>query len=97
MRDLIVTSALSRRLRGWFSAAGRPGEYVGRLDGASNTARGRRCPAPRAVTVEQMRDYWPLQTNDTTGITTTSTTSRSTSSPARCRTPGGSAPPCRET
>jgi dihydrofolate reductase len=99
MRDLIVTQNITlddiiEATEGWFDPAG--GEHdVSDLETALRKQR----EAADAVllgrvTFEQMRGYWPLQTDDTTGITAYLNGVRSTCSPARCKTPGGSARSC---
>jgi hypothetical protein len=74
MRDLIVTENITLdgvidATEGLVRPRRRRGRCIGRRDGASEAARGRRRAAPRRVTFEQMRGYWSPQTDDTTGIT----------------------------
>jgi dihydrofolate reductase len=74
MRDLIVTENITidgviDASTGWFAAAGGKGDMSD-----VETALARQREAADAlllgrVTFEQMRGYWPVQTDDTTGIT----------------------------
>ena len=76
MRDLIVTENITLdgvidATEGWFNPAGDEGE-VDQSD--VEAALRRQSEAADAlllgrVTFEDMRGYWPLQTDDTTGIT----------------------------
>jgi dihydrofolate reductase len=68
MRDLIITENITldgviEATEGWFSPAGDEAEgSQSDVEAADALLLGR-------VTFEQMRGYWPLQTDDTTGIT----------------------------
>jgi hypothetical protein len=88
MRTLVVTENITLdgvidATEGWFAPAGE--EDVDQSD--LNEALRQQAAAANAVllgrvTFEEMRGFWPLQTNDETGVST-STASRSTSSRAQ--------------
>ncbi len=99
MRDLIVTENITldgviEATEGWFDPAGGEDD----VSDVETALRKQREAADALLlgraTFEQMRGYWPLQTDDTTGITDYLNGVRSTWSPARCKTPSGSARPC---
>jgi dihydrofolate reductase len=98
MRDLIVTENITldgviEATEGWFDPAGEDD-----VSDVETALRKQREAADALLlgrlTFEQMRGYWPLQTDDTTGSPITSTALPSTCSPASCKTPSGSARPC---
>ena len=103
MRELIVTENITLdgvidASEGWFDPAGDDAE-VDHSD-VEAALREQREAADALllgrVTFEDMRGYWPLQTNDTTGITDYLNKCPSTSSPAVSRTRHGSTPSCCE-
>jgi dihydrofolate reductase len=100
MRDLIVTENITLdgvidASAGWFSVAN--DAEVDQSDLAA--ALREQSEAADAVifgrvTFEEMRGYWPKQTDDTTGVTDYLNTVSSMLSPAPWATRRGSTPPC---
>ena len=100
MRDRIITENITLdgvidAAEGWFAPAGDEdldesdliAALTAQRDAADAFLVGR-------TTFEQMRGYWPQQTDDTTGISEYLNRSPNTWSPARSRIPGGTARRC---
>jgi hypothetical protein len=103
MRDLIVTENITldgviEANGGWFNPAGDDSE----IDHSDVEAAFREQSAAAdalllgRLTSEDMRGYWSHRPTTPRASPATSTKYRSTSYPARSRTPTGSTPPCCE-
>jgi dihydrofolate reductase len=74
MRDLIVTENITvdgviEATEGWFDPAGGEDDVADVETALRNQREAADALLLGRVTFEQMRGYWPLQTDDTTGIT----------------------------
>jgi len=100
MRDLIITENITLdgvidAAEGWFAPAG--DEDVDQSDIIAALAEQREAADAFLVgrtTFEEMRGYWPHQTDDTTGVTDYLNRVSNTSCPRRSGIPSGAARPC---